>query len=88
MHKKNFSLPILNNRGNFHIHEKRQWHFDFFLVSVKVMPVTPLLSGVLVHRIFFAYFVRFEEAGVSSASRRTFNLPAMASNVIVTRMAF
>ena len=27
-HKENFSLPILNNRGNFHIHEKRQWHFD------------------------------------------------------------
>ena len=28
MHKENFSLPILNNRGNFHIHEKRQWHLD------------------------------------------------------------
>ena len=31
MHKENFSLTILNNRGNFHIHEKRQWHFDFKL---------------------------------------------------------
>ena len=29
MHKENFSLPTLNNRGNFDIHENRQWHFDF-----------------------------------------------------------
>ena len=34
--------------------------FKFFSVSVKVLPVTPLLSGVFVHRVFFAYFVRFE----------------------------
>ena len=38
--------------------------FSFFSVSVKVLPVTPLLSGVFVHRVFCAYFVRFEGAGV------------------------
>ena len=33
--------------------------FSFlFSVSVKVFPVTSLLSGV--HRVFCAYFVRFE----------------------------
>ena len=36
----------------------------FFSVSVKVLHVTPLLSGVFVHRIFCAYFVRFEGVGV------------------------
>ena len=36
----------------------------FFSVSVKVLPVTPLLRGVFVHRVFCAYFVRFEGAGV------------------------
>ena len=36
----------------------------FFSMSEKVLPVTPLLSGVFVHRVFCAYFVRFEEAGV------------------------
>ena len=38
--------------------------FLFFSVSRKVLPVTPLLSGVSVHRIFRVYFVRFEGAGV------------------------
>ena len=38
--------------------------FIFFSVSVNVWPGTPLLSGVLVHRVFFAYFVRFEGVGV------------------------
>ena len=38
--------------------------FLFFSVSVKVLPVTPLLSGVFVHRVFCAYYVRFEGAGV------------------------
>ena len=32
----------------------------FFSVSVKVLPVTPLLSGVFVHRAFCAYFLRIE----------------------------
>ena len=36
----------------------------FFFLSVKVLPVTPLLSGVFVHRVFFACFVRFERAVV------------------------
>ena len=36
----------------------------FFSVSVKVLPVTPLLSGVFVHRVFCGYFVRFEGARV------------------------
>ena len=33
---------------------------NFFSVSVKVLPVTPLLSGVFVHRAFCAYFLRIE----------------------------
>ena len=37
---------------------------SFFSVSRKVLPVTPLLSGVFVHRVFCAYFVRFEAGGV------------------------
>ena len=32
----------------------------FFFVSVKVLPVTPLLSGVFVHTAFCAYFLRIE----------------------------
>ena len=32
----------------------------FFSVSVKVLPVTPLVSGVFVHRAFSAYFLRIE----------------------------
>ena len=31
--------------------------FLCFAVSGKVLPVTPLLSGVFVHRVFCAYFV-------------------------------
>ena len=34
--------------------------FAFFSVSVKVLPVTPLVSGVIVHRAFCAYFLRIE----------------------------
>ena len=34
--------------------------FRFFSVSVKVLPVTSLLSGVFVHRAFYAYFLRIE----------------------------
>ena len=35
--------------------------FSFlFSVSVKVLPVTPLVSGVFVHRAFCAYFLRIE----------------------------
>ena len=36
----------------------------FSSLSVKVLPVTPLLSGVFVHRVFCAYFVRFKGLGV------------------------
>ena len=32
----------------------------FFSVSVKVLTVTPLVSGVFVHRAFCAYFLRIE----------------------------
>ena len=35
----------------------------FFSVSGKVLPVTPLLSGVFVHRVFCAYFVRLRGLG-------------------------
>ena len=34
--------------------------FFFFSVSVKVLPVTPLVSGVFVYRAFCAYFLRIE----------------------------
>ena len=37
--------------------------FIFFRVG-KVLPVTPLLSGVFMHRDLFAYFVMFEGVGV------------------------
>ena len=37
MHKEtDSSLPILNNRENFHIHEKRLWHFDWILGTAGV----------------------------------------------------
>ena len=32
----------------------------FFSVLVKVLPVTPLVSGVFVHRAFCEYFLRIE----------------------------
>ena len=34
--------------------------FVFFSVSVKVLPVTPLVSGVFVHRAFCSYFLKIE----------------------------
>ena len=34
--------------------------FFFFSVSVKVLPVTPPVSGVFVYRAFCAYFLRIE----------------------------
>ena len=34
--------------------------FFFSSVSVKVLPVTPLVSGIFVHRAFCAYFPRIE----------------------------
>ena len=33
---------------------------NVIMLSVKVLPVTPLLSGVFVHRAFCAYFLRIE----------------------------
>ena len=36
----------------------------FFSVSGKVLPISPLLSGVFVYRVFCAYFVSFEGTGV------------------------
>ena len=38
--------------------------FIFFSVSGTALPVTSLLSSVFVHRVFSAYFVRFEGGGV------------------------
>ena len=34
--------------------------FFFSSVSVKVLPVTPLVSGIFVHRAFCAYFLRIK----------------------------
>ena len=43
---------------------KNGWHLFgvifFSSVSVKVLPVTPLVSGIFVHRAFYAYFLRIE----------------------------
>ena len=36
----------------------------FFSMSGKVLPISPLLSGVFVYRVFCAYFVSFEGTGV------------------------
>ena len=36
------------------------FYFIFFSVSVKVLLVTPLVSGIFVHRAFCAYFLRIE----------------------------
>ena len=54
-------LPVWQSQS------EKGWHlldvflfFFFFSVSVKVLPVTPLLSGVFVHRAFCAYFLRIE----------------------------
>ena len=32
----------------------------FSSMSIKVLPVTPLVSGIFVHRAFCAYFLRIE----------------------------
>ena len=37
--------------------------FFFFTVPGKVFPVTPLLSGIFVHRVFCAYFDGFQGVG-------------------------
>ena len=43
---------------------KSVWHLFgviiFSSVSVKVLPVTPLVSGIFVHRAFCTYFLRIE----------------------------
>ena len=55
----------------------------FYLVSGKVLPVSSLLSGVFVHRVFCGYFVGFEGAGVMRrfpwCTQENIIKPAMAS---------
>ena len=58
-----------------------------FSVSVKVLPVIPLLSGVFVHRAFCAYFLRIEKK-VSGGHSRMINLTGNGVESHVTRMAF
>ena len=66
----------------------------FFSVSGKVLPISPLLSGVFVYRVFCAYFVSFEGTGVMcrfslvNTGEHLIIKPAMALKVIVTRRAF
>ena len=67
--------------------------YIFFSLSVKVLPVTPLLSGVFVHRAFCAHFLRIERVvgnGVdfSGGYSRTINLTGNGVESHVTRMAF
>ena len=54
--------------------------FFFSSVSVKVLPVTPLVSGIFVHRAFCAYFLRIERV-VDTVESLTL-WPAMASKVM------
>ena len=63
--------------------------FSFLSVSVKVLPVTPLVSGVFVHRAFCAYFLRIERiVDFSGGHSRIINLTCNGVESHVTRMAF
>ena len=62
--------------------------FFFFSVSVKVLPVTPLVSGVFVHRAFCEYFLRIERVDFSGGHSRIINLACNGVESHVTRMAF
>ena len=63
-----YSFYLFGEFGDVLITELPVWqtpsesafHFVVFSMSVKVLPVTPLLSGVFVHRAFCAYFLRTE----------------------------
>ena len=55
--KPSRNLSLISSFFNFSF----SFYFLFFSVSVKALPVTPLLSGVFVHRAFFAYFLRIEK---------------------------
>ena len=63
--------------------------FFFFSVSVKVLPVTALLSGIFVHRAFCSYFLRIERVvDFSGGHSRMINLTGNGVESHVTRMAF
>ena len=71
------------------------WHLFgilFFSVSVKVLAVTPLLSGIFVHRAFCSYFLRIERVvemrNFSGGHSRMINLTGNGVESHVTRMAF
>ena len=55
-------LPVwqTQSRSAFSLFDLFFVFFIFFFVSVKVLPLTPLVSGVFVHRAFCAYFPRIE----------------------------
>ena len=66
-----FGEPQLDKTGDLQVftglpYGKPSWKLGrfsvlvFFSVSVKVLPVTPLVSGVVVDRAFCAYFLRIE----------------------------
>ena len=57
----------------------------YFSVSVKVLPITPLLSGVFVNRAFRAYFLRIQRV-VGYAKISLVDGNGVESHV--TRMAF
>ena len=79
-------LPYGNPSGKM----GRLFFLVFFSVSVKVLPVTPLVSGVFVHRALCAYFLRIERV----VEMRRFlwwtqeNLACNGVESHVTRMAF
>ena len=57
----NYEWPLITGLPNpVGISVSFRGFFLLFSVSVKVLPVTPLLSGGFVHRAFCAYFLRIE----------------------------
>ena len=66
--------------------------FFFSSVSVKVLPVTSLVSGIFLHRAFCAYFLRIERVvelrRFLCGHSRIINLACNGVESHVTRMAF
>ena len=57
-------IPVITGLQVWQSQSESGWDlfvlFFFFSVSIKVLPVTSLVSGVFVHRAFCAYFLRIE----------------------------
>ena len=69
-----YSYNNFQKKRCFYWVDKPSRNLGFISVSGKVLPVTPPLSGVFVHRVFCAYFGRFDGAGVMRSLLCTINL--------------